>query len=110
MSRALIGVLALHLVSACGNATGAKQSPDYGRIPLGFEQNRGQTDGSVKFLARGGDSYIFITGGKAVISLKTGRKASAVSMQLVDARRAAVPAGELPLGGYSNYFIGNDPS
>ena len=62
MSRALIGVLALHLVSACGNATGAKQGPDYGRIPLGFEQNRGQTDASVKFLARGGDHYIFITG------------------------------------------------
>jgi len=50
----------------------------YGRLPLAFEANRGQTDGQVKFLSRGSGYTMFLTQGEAVLSL---RKPSAVSRQ-----------------------------
>lgn len=50
----------------------------YGRLPLAFEANRGQTDGQVKFLSRGSGYTMFLTQGEAVLSL---RKPSAVSDQ-----------------------------
>jgi hypothetical protein len=50
----------------------------YGRLPLAFEANRGQTDGQVKFLSRGRGYTMFLTQGEAVLSL---RKPSAVSRQ-----------------------------
>ena len=33
----------------------------YGRLPLSFEANHGQTDGSVKFLSRGNGYTLFLT-------------------------------------------------
>jgi hypothetical protein len=51
----------------------------YGRLPLTFEANRGQTDGQVKFLSRGRGYTMFLTQGEAVLSL---RKPSGVSNQL----------------------------
>ena len=40
---------------------GAAISEAYGRIPLHFEANRGQTDNRVKFLARGHGYTMFLT-------------------------------------------------
>ena len=42
----------------------------YGRLPLGFESNQGQTDGRVKFLSRGQGYALFLTGDEAVLSLR----------------------------------------
>src|SRR5438445_13512421 len=41
----------------------------YGRIPLYFEANRGQTDRQVKFLARGHGFPLFLTPTEAVLRL-----------------------------------------
>ena len=41
----------------------------YGKLPLSFEINRGQTDSRVKFLSRGSGSHI-LTGNEAVLVLK----------------------------------------
>ena len=62
---------------------------NYGKLPLSFELNKGQTDSQVKFLSRGGGYTIFLTQGEAVLSLK---KPSAVSNQLsaVSYRRSAL--------------------
>ncbi len=38
--------------------------------PLTFEANRGQTDGRVKFLSRGGGYALFLTGDEAVLTLE----------------------------------------
>jgi hypothetical protein len=66
-----------------GNPKSPIQNPklveSYGRLPLAFEANRGQTDGQVKFLSRGSGYTMFLTQGEAVLSL---RKPSAVSNQL----------------------------
>lgn len=42
---------------------------DYGKLPLAFEANAGQTDGRVKFLSRGSGYTLFLTGNEAVLTL-----------------------------------------
>ena len=42
----------------------------YGRMPLSFEANQGQTDSRVRFLARGGGYTIFLTDDEAVLTLR----------------------------------------
>ena len=43
----------------------------YGRLPLSFEINQGQTDSQVKFLSRGPGYTLFLTGSEAVLSLES---------------------------------------
>src|SRR5438045_3089079 len=42
----------------------------YGKLPLSFEANQGQTDRQVRFLSRGNGYSLFLTGTEAVLSLK----------------------------------------
>jgi hypothetical protein len=49
--------------------TPAQAREAYGRIPLGFEANRGQTDESVNFLARGAGYTLFLRPTEAVFVL-----------------------------------------
>ena len=106
----------------------------YGKLPLSFELNRGQTDAKVKFLSRGGGYTLFLTGDAAVFSLSrlgpTGgavhpsllsagaplwqsvdvsRRNTVLRMNLVKAKPSVKVTGEDELPGRSNYFIGNDP-
>src|SRR4051812_9581222 len=48
----------------------ARASEAYGRLPLRFEANRGQTDGRVKFLARGGGYTLFLSESGALLRLR----------------------------------------
>ncbi len=57
---------------------------NYGRLPLSFELNQGQTDSQVKFLSRGGGYTMFLTQSEAVLSLK---KPSGARRQLSASRR-----------------------
>src|SRR5947209_20403643 len=50
-------------------ATRARVNATYGRLPLYFEANQGQTDPQVKFLARGGGHTLFLTPTEAVLVL-----------------------------------------
>ena len=43
----------------------------YGKLPLSFEVNQGQTDDQVKYLARGPGYTVFLTPTEAVLSLRT---------------------------------------
>jgi hypothetical protein len=49
----------------------------YGKLPLTFEANHGQTDSRVKFLSRAGGYTLFLTGDEAVIALRGKAKAAA---------------------------------
>ena len=51
-------------------ADSAKLAAAYGRLPLQFEPNRGQTDARVKFLSRGPGYTLFLTNNEAVLSLR----------------------------------------
>ena len=42
----------------------------YGKLPMSFEANRGQTDPRVKFLSRGSGYTLFLAGDEAVLALR----------------------------------------
>lgn len=119
-----------------GRKTAAEPNIDnvYGKLPLSFEVNRGQTDDSVKFVARGGGYTLFLTSDEAVLQLRTanlGRRgkelprplnrlqspqsqslnppSTTLRMKLIDANRKASAIGVNELPGKANYYIGNDP-
>src|ERR1700719_53496 len=79
----------------------------YGKLPLSFEPNQGQTDARVKFLARASGYTLFVTAEEAVFA---GREEPVERMKLIGANRnmRMEPLDQQP--GISNYFIGNDPS
>lgn len=65
-----------------------KLAKAYGKLPLAFEVNRGQTDSSVRFLARGAGYTLFLTGDDAVLALRSqksgdGRPESGVRRRVV---------------------------
>ena len=91
-------------------ATKARVAANYGKLPLIFEANRGQTDARVKFLSRGPGYTLFLTPGEAVLSLRgTEGKGHALRVKLVGAEAAPKMTGLDRLPGVSNYFIGKDP-
>jgi hypothetical protein len=85
-------------------------------LPLSFEENHGQSDKQVRFMARGGDYMTFITPGESVLAIaprtKAGRpgdKQATVKVRLDGSRRDARVTGFDRLPGQANYFIGSDP-
>ena len=48
----------------------SRLAASYGKLPLSFERNAGQTDASVRFLSRGPGYALFLTGNEAVLSLE----------------------------------------
>src|SRR5881396_4442785 len=50
-------------------ATDARVSESYGKLPLQFEANRGQTHKDVRFLSRGAGYSLFLTVDEAVLVL-----------------------------------------
>jgi hypothetical protein len=109
---------------------------NYGKLPLSFEMNRGQSDSRVKFISRGAGYSLFLTGSAAVLNLSKpglrqpdvstqavgdntplalakGRqqvpmKTGVVRMELAGAARNSRVAGADELPGKANYFIGKD--
>src|SRR3989475_3948215 len=58
--------------------TQARLAESYGKLPLSFEANKGQTDRRVKFLSRGTGYTLFLTSDEAVLALGS-RQSSVVS-------------------------------
>jgi hypothetical protein len=77
----------------------------YGKLPLAFEVNDGQTDSQVKFLPRGKGYALFLTPDEAVLSLRK----QPLRIRFLGGNPAPEVEGMDPLPGKSNYFIGNDP-
>lgn len=103
-----------------GGTSAAHVDRDFGKLPLSFEPNQGQTDARVQFLSRGQGYALFLTPGEAVLELqksqgkKTGAAtmltSSTLRMTLVGANAKAAVAGEQRLPGTTNYFHGTDKS
>ncbi len=108
----------------------------YGRLPLGFEPNVGQTDADVEFLARGNGYVLFLERDRAVLTLRerthartpeglpsrhdglgrptrpspAGARTALLTMELLGASLTPLPAAGLePLSGKINYYRGNEP-
>jgi hypothetical protein len=82
----------------------------YGKLPLSFEPNQGQTGDDVKFLARGNGYTVFLTPAEAVFALRKGAKHAAVRMNLDGANAHAQFSAMDEFPGKTNYLIGNQPS
>jgi hypothetical protein len=102
-------------------ASVGKLAAAYGKLPLSFEPNRGQTAKEVEWLARGPEYTLFLAGHDAVLemsAISAARKpgelpkvdASALRMNLLGANRVESASGEEPLPGKANYFTGKDAS
>ena len=111
-------------------------SQAYGKLPLSFEANQGQTDPDVKFLSRGNGYSLFLTPTEAVLVLKKTTRdnnihpgvlpnqaindqhktsestlpATVLRMKLVGGNATAEIAAKGELPGKSNYLIGDDPN
>lgn len=109
-------VLAIFIAAATlsPSVSAASETPaviDYGKLPLIFEANRGQTDERVKFLSRGRGYSLFLTESEAVLSLQgVDDKGQTLRMKLLGAEAAPKMTGLDRLPGVSNYFIGRDRS
>lgn len=102
----------------------------YGRVPLHFEANHGQTDDRVKFLTRGRGYTMFLTQTEAVLTLSHEespeakdprsigrhpeplRSESRSVLRMTFAGGNPIPrvVGQEKLPGKANYFIGKDPA
>ena len=129
------GPLLVHKPSSTANTPAANKLQvveAYGKLPLSFEANEGQTDNRVDFLSRGSGYTLFLTPTEAVLALRkpvasnrprrdngTPRNAEAeqapaaptavLRMKLVGANPSPRVTGLEELPGKSNYFLGNDP-
>src|SRR2546425_4635256 len=127
-SRRMLALFPLLVGFACpaAAAADARVSETYGKLPLHFEANRGQTHEDVRFLARGPGYSLFLTAGEAVMTLrkpeaaprkpaahgKSEPRGPATGTVLRTTFAGANPDPRLTgleeLPGKANYFIGND--
>ncbi len=80
---------------------------------MSFEENQGQVDRQVKYLARGQGYTVFLTPGGAVLGLRNAGGADSTSWLRLSLQGAAASSaidGEDQLPGKSNYIVGNDPT
>src|SRR5262245_16930136 len=107
-------LLQAHATSIADEQSRRRVRETYGKLPLRFEANAGQTDPAVKFLSRGSGYNLFLTPTEAVLALsnkrsKTGAEPqSVVRMKLAGANPEPQLEGEDALPGKSHYMIGND--
>ena len=57
----------------------------YGKLPLAFEANQGQTDPRVNFLSRGAGYSLFLTPDEVVLSLREGSRQDAAGTSKIGA-------------------------
>ena len=107
-------------------AAAGRATVNYGKLPLSFEPNRGQTSPAVQWLARGPQYTLYLVGNDAVLQMNKvvpGERASsdpakltstitssAMRMSLLGAASSLPSAGEDPQTGKANYFTGNEPT
>ena len=65
----------------------------YGKFPLSFEANQGQTNPRVKFLSRGSGYSLFLTPTEAVLTLRSSSRESQVKGQKAVAERPGLLSG-----------------
>ena len=102
-------------------------SKQYGKIPLSFEPNVGQSDSQVQYIARGSGYSLFLTPSETVFLLKSGsakisdssksplsgaaqfERGSSLRLQFLNSKSGAALSATNKLPGKINYLTGNDP-
>ncbi|MDD5632640.1 MAG: SBBP repeat-containing protein, partial [Methylococcales bacterium] len=103
----LLGLIAFAVFcnAATANGVEAQTKPDattkarleesYGKLPLSFEANRGQTDKQVRFVSRGQGYGLFLTPTEAVLSLHKAKPAGTKAGKS-SGLKSPVPIGKTP--------------
>src|SRR6266849_4903237 len=78
-------------LTALARASQTQLLKTYGKLPLSFEANQGQTDSQVQFLARGGGYTLFLTSREAVLSLHGSKASATPKPRLAEALQARHP-------------------
>ena len=108
---AAIAICTSLTLRAAGNNPSARLDVNFGKVPLSFEPNRGQSDARVDYVSRGQGYTLFLTGDQAVLRLiRTKDHSSLLRMKLAGANAQAAASGMDQLPGHANYFRGKDPS
>ena len=86
----------------------------FAALPLGFEQNQGQADGGVRYVARAAGYSIYLSPDGMLLAFDSRdamqTKPELVRMSLANANQKVEPQGTNLFPGIFNYYIGNDPA
>ena len=77
----LLSLLCLFTTPSPGAAK-PKVVDAYGKLPLSFEANQGQSNARVKFVSRGSGYTLFLTSSEAVLLLQTGAPSGGVRARI----------------------------
>jgi len=108
-------------------ATHSQASETYGRLPLRFESNQGQTDERARFISRGNNFNVFLTESSAVVAFyqrnrdrndkddlrppqESEVRTEVLRLGLAGANPQPKISGVDELASKTNYFIGNVPA
>src|SRR5881394_306255 len=104
----------------------SQASETYGRLPLRFESNQGQTDERARFISRGNNFNVFLTPSAAIVAFYRGSarrtdkydlnppaeskvRTEILKLGLAGADPQAKISGVDELASKTNYFIGDNP-
>jgi len=92
------------------NKTGLKQT-GYGKMPLLFEENKGQTDRQAKFISRGNGYTLYLTATEAVFQLRAtendlSKESENLRLRFTGANTKPTIEGEAEAVTKTNYYIG----
>ena len=134
-ARHAASVSAAHTASssATSSADRSKFLDAYGKLPLSFVENQGQTAQEVRYVSHGGQYDLFLTSQEAVLALRRTKRydlsprhrSMSIKQMRADRRAATTTAalrmqfeganpnpqilGAQQLPGKVNYYLGNDP-
>ena len=103
----ILAALAVTVPSFAQNASPNLEA--FAKLPLAFEQNQGQADSRVAFMAHGIAYSVFLTSQEAVLDLsEPSGRSNVLRMGLAAANPNPAVSGLERLPGQSNYLVGND--
>ena len=91
---------------AISEKTNESTQGDYGKMPLLFEENKGQTDKEAKFISRGAGYTLYLTKTEAVFSLTKDDRSDFLRMKFAGANEAPTIEGIDEAITKTNYYKG----
>jgi Ca2+-binding RTX toxin-like protein len=106
---ALAGATVSHTTSSAGlssSRSGVRQIQNaYGKLPLAFVPNKGQTDGRVRYYAEGPGFGFYFTNHKAVLAFEKGDRGQALELRFLGANPNAQPTAADRGDGRVTYLV-----
>ena len=108
-NKIFVSMLAIVGITASAQVPSRQAVSSYGKLPLSFEPNRGQTAPSAQFISRGPGYTIFLSPASATIALHgDASKAGAVlRMDLLGVQPDLIIQPQEKLPGITNYLMGS---